>query len=287
MIAVTTDAAKGVTDRFRSMPMAPSAVVVGRSVADMLNSRARPGRAWSPAGCSSAGAGTTASADGAARGRRCCCCCGSRCCGSASTSAWSSRARRRVMAVQILVWPLGFLSNAFAAPEHDAGLARHDRRVEPAVGHGRRHPRAVRQPRLGRRVLGRPARAADGGRLAAGDRRGLLPAWPSTVGNASAVDAAAELRVCGTGVRRGGAQALALHQRVRRWLHGRCPGAVRGVGVAPAERLSPDVGLVLVFGWGVDRLPPWTRTHIRPASRRAWRRWRPSSRSWPPSTSTG
>ena len=38
MMAVSTDAAKGVTDRFRSMPMSPSAVVVGRSVADMLNS---------------------------------------------------------------------------------------------------------------------------------------------------------------------------------------------------------------------------------------------------------
>ena len=30
IVAVTSDAAKGVTDRFRSMPMAPSAVVVGR-----------------------------------------------------------------------------------------------------------------------------------------------------------------------------------------------------------------------------------------------------------------
>jgi ABC-2 type transport system permease protein len=38
MVAVTTDAAKGITDRFRSMPMAPSAVVVGRAAADMLNS---------------------------------------------------------------------------------------------------------------------------------------------------------------------------------------------------------------------------------------------------------
>lgn len=38
MVSVTSDADKGVTDRFRSMPMAPSAVVVGRSVADMLNS---------------------------------------------------------------------------------------------------------------------------------------------------------------------------------------------------------------------------------------------------------
>lgn len=37
MIAVLDDAAKGVTDRFRSLPMAPSAVLVGRSVSDMLN----------------------------------------------------------------------------------------------------------------------------------------------------------------------------------------------------------------------------------------------------------
>jgi ABC transporter DrrB family efflux protein len=38
MIAVSTDAQKGVTDRFRSMPIAPSAVVSGRAGADMLNS---------------------------------------------------------------------------------------------------------------------------------------------------------------------------------------------------------------------------------------------------------
>ena len=38
MTSVATDAARGVTDRFRSMPMAPSAVVLGRSMADMLNS---------------------------------------------------------------------------------------------------------------------------------------------------------------------------------------------------------------------------------------------------------
>ncbi len=32
-------------------------------------------------------------------------------------------------------------------------------------------------------------------------------------------------------------------------------------------RLSPDRRLVLAFGWGLDRLPPWTRTHIRTGSR--------------------
>jgi ABC-2 type transport system permease protein len=38
MITVTTDAARGVTDRFRSLPMSVSAVVLGRCIADMLNS---------------------------------------------------------------------------------------------------------------------------------------------------------------------------------------------------------------------------------------------------------
>ena len=38
MMSVHTDSAKGVTDRFRSMPMSPSAVVVGRSIANMIYS---------------------------------------------------------------------------------------------------------------------------------------------------------------------------------------------------------------------------------------------------------
>jgi len=37
MIAVTTDASKGVTDRFRSLPMSASAVGLGRCLADLLN----------------------------------------------------------------------------------------------------------------------------------------------------------------------------------------------------------------------------------------------------------
>jgi ABC-2 type transport system permease protein len=36
--AVSADAARGVTDRFRSMPMAASAVITGRAAADVLNS---------------------------------------------------------------------------------------------------------------------------------------------------------------------------------------------------------------------------------------------------------
>ncbi|MEU4831636.1 ABC transporter permease [Streptosporangium sp. NPDC023615] len=38
MTAVTTDASRGVTDRFRSMPMNSSVVVMGRGIADMLDS---------------------------------------------------------------------------------------------------------------------------------------------------------------------------------------------------------------------------------------------------------
>lgn len=38
MTAVTTDVSKGVTDRFRSLPMSSAAVVLGRCIADMLDS---------------------------------------------------------------------------------------------------------------------------------------------------------------------------------------------------------------------------------------------------------
>lgn len=38
MTAISTDAAKGVTDRFRSLPMSSAAVVLGRCIADMLDS---------------------------------------------------------------------------------------------------------------------------------------------------------------------------------------------------------------------------------------------------------
>jgi len=36
MVAISADAARGITDRFRTLPMAPSAVVAGRAIADML-----------------------------------------------------------------------------------------------------------------------------------------------------------------------------------------------------------------------------------------------------------
>jgi hypothetical protein len=40
-------------------------------------------------------------------------------------------------------------------------------------------------------------------------------------------------------------------------------GALRPVHLNEAEPVIPRFWLVLVFGWGLDRLPPWDRTHIR------------------------
>ncbi|GIH90810.1 ABC transporter permease [Planobispora siamensis] len=115
MMAVTTDASRGVTDRFRSLPMSSSAVVLGRCAADMLNSVV--GLAvmmvtgllldWSWHG----GAGAAAAAVGLLLLLR-------------FALLWigifiglASGGPETVSAVQILVWPAGFLSNIFV----DAG----------------------------------------------------------------------------------------------------------------------------------------------------------------------
>ncbi len=86
MMSVHTDSAKGVTDRFRSMPMAPSAVVVGRCIANMIYSAISLAILVAHAGWRSAGAGTARSARRSPRSA-CCSCCGWRSCGSASGSA--------------------------------------------------------------------------------------------------------------------------------------------------------------------------------------------------------
>jgi ABC transporter DrrB family efflux protein len=113
-VAVSTDATRGVTDRFRSMPMSASGVVIGRSIADMVTSVA--GLAVMVA------------------------------CGLAIGWRWHSgtaevlaalalllllrfallwlgiylglrvRNPEFLVAIQILVWPIGFLSSAFIAP---------------------------------------------------------------------------------------------------------------------------------------------------------------------------
>ncbi|MFB7182048.1 ABC transporter permease [Streptomyces sp. NPDC056257] len=115
MTAVTQDLGKGVIDRFRAMPMSSAAVLVGRSAADMLQSAV--GLAVL------AGVGLLL---------------GWRWHGSPAAALLAfvlllllrfamlwigiflgmvAGRPEMVQAVQILVWPVGFLSNAFATPE--------------------------------------------------------------------------------------------------------------------------------------------------------------------------
>jgi ABC-2 type transport system permease protein len=112
MTAVVTDTARGITDRFRSLPMAPSAVVAGRCLADLLSSvvglvvliAAALAIGWRPAGL-----GPALAAVGLLLLLR-------------LAFLWMgiylgllTRDPGAVMAVQILVWPFAFLSNAFVA----------------------------------------------------------------------------------------------------------------------------------------------------------------------------
>ncbi|MGW0431751.1 ABC transporter permease [Micromonospora sp. NPDC003197] len=112
---IATDASRGITDRFRSMPMAGSAVVAGRTAADMLNSLLglavmllcglAVGWQWRD------GIGRALLALGLVLLLR-------------VALLWIGiylglviRNPEAVAVLQFLVWPLGFLSNAFVAPE--------------------------------------------------------------------------------------------------------------------------------------------------------------------------
>jgi ABC transporter DrrB family efflux protein len=114
VVSVSTDAARGVTDRFRSMPMAQSAVVAGRGAADLLNSvlglavllACGLAVGWRP----HLGAGRALVAVGLLVLLR-------------FALLWLGvylglvvSGPEAVVAVQILVWPLGFLSNGFVDP---------------------------------------------------------------------------------------------------------------------------------------------------------------------------
>ncbi|WP_329119098.1 ABC transporter permease [Streptomyces sp. NBC_01353] len=114
MTAVTQDLNKGVIDRFRSMPMADGAVLVGRSVADMLQSAAglvvMVGVGYAIGWRAHGGFGAFLGAMGLLLLLR-------------FAMLWIgiylamvAGRPELVMAVQILVWPIGFLSNAFASP---------------------------------------------------------------------------------------------------------------------------------------------------------------------------
>ncbi|AVT32553.1 multidrug ABC transporter permease [Plantactinospora sp. BC1] len=113
--AVATDASRGITDRFRAMPMARSAVVVGRCAADLLN--AALGLAVM-VGCGLAvgwrwhgGLASALAGFGLLLLLR-------------FAVLWAGiylalllRNPEAVVAMQILVWPVLFLSNALVSPE--------------------------------------------------------------------------------------------------------------------------------------------------------------------------
>ncbi|MET8434047.1 ABC transporter permease [Streptomyces sp900116325] len=119
MLAVTQDLTKGVIDRFRSMPMVSGSVLVGRSVADMLQSVAAlavmigvgyaVGWRWHNGVTAALGAvGLLLLLRFAMLW-------------IGIQLAMVAGKPEMVQAVQILVWPVGFLSNVFAAPESMPG----------------------------------------------------------------------------------------------------------------------------------------------------------------------
>lgn len=118
--AVAGDVAKGVTDRFRSLPMAGAAVVAGRGAADMLNSALGlsvmllTGLAvgWRP----HRRLGETLAAVALLLFLR------FALLWTGIFLALAAADPELLMAVQILVWPLGFLSNTFASPATMPGL---------------------------------------------------------------------------------------------------------------------------------------------------------------------
>ncbi|MER5213262.1 ABC transporter permease [Streptomyces sp. NPDC002838] len=115
MLAVTQDLNKGVIDRFRSMPMANGAVLVGRSVADMLQSvlslTVMIGVGYAIGWRAHGGVAGFLGAVGLLLLFR-------------FAMLWIgihlamvAGKPELVQAVQILVWPVGFLSNAFATAD--------------------------------------------------------------------------------------------------------------------------------------------------------------------------
>lgn len=119
VLGVVTDASKGVTDRLRSLPMAGAAVVAGRAVADMISATLglaalvlaglAVGWRWHE------GTGRVAAALGLFLLLR-------------FAFVWVGiylglvlKTPEAAMVVQILVWPLGFVSSGFTSPEDMPG----------------------------------------------------------------------------------------------------------------------------------------------------------------------
>ncbi len=215
---VVTDTTKGVVDRFRSMPMAPSAFVNGRGVTDVIIAAAELtillltalAMGWRSDG------GLLAFL------------------GAVGLLLWL-----RFALIWIGVW-LGLLMPSPEAagglywrglPAHHglqrlrgaldhARLARRRRRLEPDLLHRERHPGTLRQPGRRGRHLDQPERPTDGLRLAAGHHGGL----PAAGG--AAVPAAQPLS--GKCVRRGGRLPRVRVSPLQRSLPGRPVRPTRG-----------------------------------------------------------
>ncbi len=113
MLAVSTDAARGITDRFRAMPLSGAAVVLGRCLADMLNALVGLGillvAGWLLGWRWHGGLPAALAAIGLLLWLR-------------FSLLWVGiyfgliAKGSEVTAVQILVWPVGFLSSVFVDP---------------------------------------------------------------------------------------------------------------------------------------------------------------------------
>ncbi|HLU55495.1 MAG TPA: ABC transporter permease, partial [Pseudonocardia sp.] len=174
MVAVVTDAQRGITDRLRSLPMAGAAVLAGRALADLAISAiglvvlllAGLAIGWRP----SAGPLEVAAAVGVLLLLR-------------FALLWVgiylgliARGTGPVTAAQALEFPVAFLSGVFVSPAAMPAVVATLAEWNPLPGDRRGRPGAVRQPRLGRRLVGRAARRPRGRRLAASDHRGLRAA---------------------------------------------------------------------------------------------------------------
>ncbi|GAA4083241.1 MULTISPECIES: ABC transporter permease [Actinomadura] len=163
--AVSGDAAKGVTDRFRAMPVSATAMVAGRAVADMLQSTLNLlvtagtgmliGWGWNE------GAGRALAAFGLLLLLR-----------------WSllwvglylglaAKGPESLVAVQILVWPVSFLSSAMIAPSTMPGWL-------GAIAEWNPMSATVT---AARELFGNPGPATDGS-WAAEHSLALAVAWP-------------------------------------------------------------------------------------------------------------
>ena len=148
MAYIAADAERGVTDRFRSMPMRG----LGRPARpqhhrhdlrqrrpgrdDRLRARARLALARQPGRDGGGHRPAAAPALRDAVGRH--------------LPRPARAGPAAVNSVWTLLFPFTMVTVAFAASADDAGVARLRRRGEPAVGHDLRHPRPVRQPRRAR-----------------------------------------------------------------------------------------------------------------------------------------